>query len=105
MEKFQPQIIFHLKAQALVKESYINPIKTFSSNSLGTLNLLLASKQSKKLKAIVMITSDKVYKNLEVKRGYKENDILMGSDPYSASKKLCRDNNKYVFKVLFQKKY
>ena len=86
IKKFQPEIIFHLAAQALVKESYKNPIKTFQSNSLGTLNLLLASKQSKKLKAIVMITSDKVYKNLEIKRGYREDDILMGSDPYSASK-------------------
>ena len=86
IKKFQPEVIFHLAAQALVKESFKNPIQTFKSNSLGTLNLLLASNQSKKLKSIIMITSDKVYKNLEIKRGYKEKDILMGSDPYSASK-------------------
>ena len=86
VKKFQPEIIFHLAAQALVKESYKNPIETFKSNSLGTLNLLIASNQSKKLQSIVMITSDKVYKNLEIKRGYRENDILMGNDPYSASK-------------------
>ncbi len=86
VKKFQPEIIFHLAAQALVKESYKNPIETFKSNSLGTLNLLLASNKSKKLKSIVVITSDKVYKNLEIKRGYRENDILMGNDPYSASK-------------------
>ena len=86
IKKFQPEIIFHLAAQAIVKESYLNPIDTFKTNSLGTLNLLIASNKIKKLKAIVMITSDKVYKNLEIKRGYKENDILMGNDPYSASK-------------------
>ena len=86
ISKFKPEIIFHLAAQALVKESYNKPLNTFKSNAIGTLNLLLASKKSKKLKAIVMITSDKVYKNIEIKRGYKENDIIMGNDPYSASK-------------------
>jgi CDP-glucose 4,6-dehydratase len=86
IKKFQPEIIFHLAAQALVKKSYLNPVETFQTNSIGTLNLLLASKASKKLKAIVMITSDKVYKNIEIKRGYIEKDILMGNDPYSASK-------------------
>ena len=82
----QPEIIFHLAAQALVKKSYSSPIETFETNSLGSLNILIASEKSKKLKAIVMITSDKVYKNIEIKRGYKETDILMGNDPYSASK-------------------
>ena len=82
----QPEIIFHLAAQALVKKSYSSPIETFKTNSLGSLNILIASEKSKKLKAIVMITSDKVYKNIEIKRGYKETDILMGNDPYSASK-------------------
>lgn len=86
IKKFQPEIIFHLAAQSLVKESYKKPIKTFKTNSLGTLNLLKASELSKKLRAIVLITSDKVYKNIEVKRGYTENDLMMGNDPYSASK-------------------
>lgn len=103
IRKFQPEIIFHLAAQALVKESYKNPIETFKSNSLGTLNLLLASKESKKLKAIVLITSDKVYKNLEIKRGYREDDILMGSDPYSASKSCAEIIINMFFKSYYKK--
>ena len=64
----------------------MDPINTFKTNSIGTLNILKASEKSKKLKAIVLITSDKVYKNIETNKGYKETDVLMGNDPYSASK-------------------
>ena len=104
IKKFQPEIIFHLAAQSLVKESYLKPIKTFKTNSLGTLNLLKASEQSKKLKAIVLITSDKVYKNIEIQRGYKENDLIMGKDPYSASKS-CAEviANMYINSFLSKK--
>ena len=86
IKKTQPEVIFHLAAQSLVKKSYNEPINTFQTNSIGTLNILKASEESKKIKAMVLITSDKVYKNIETNRGYKENDILMGNDPYSASK-------------------
>ena len=86
VKKTQPEVIFHLAAQSLVKKSYKDPINTFQTNSIGTLNILKASEESKKIKAMVLITSDKVYKNIETNRGYKENDILMGNDPYSASK-------------------
>ena len=86
VKKVQPDIIFHLAAQSLVNKSYADPINTFKTNSIGTLNILKASEKSKKLKAIVLITSDKVYKNIETNKGYKETDILMGNDPYSASK-------------------
>ena len=86
VKKTQPEVIFHLAAQSLVKKSYKDPINTFQTNSIGTLNILKASEESKKIKAMVLITSDKVYKNIEINRGYKENDILMGNDPYSASK-------------------
>tara|TARA_B100000965_G_scaffold400878_2_gene423600 strand:- start:519 stop:1613 length:1095 start_codon:yes stop_codon:yes gene_type:complete len=84
----KPDFIFHLAAQSLVKKSYKNPKYTFETNSIGTLNLLeiLRLYKPKKICSVVLITSDKSYKNLELKRGYKENDILGGYDPYSASK-------------------
>ena len=84
----KPDYIFHLAAQSLVKRSYKDPVETFETNSIGTLNLLEALKQLKSRKkcSVVIITSDKSYKNLEIKRGYKEDDILGGYDPYSASK-------------------
>ena len=84
--KSRPDYIFHLAAQALVKESYQNPLTTFKSNTVGTLNLLEILRTYKKKCTVVIITSDKVYKNLESKKGYKENSILGGIDPYSASK-------------------
>ena len=84
--KSQPDFIFHLAAQALVKDSYQNPYFTFSSNTVGTLNLLEVLRFYKKKCTVIIITSDKVYKNLESKRGYKENSIIGGIDPYSASK-------------------
>ena len=82
----KPDYIFHLAAQALVKKSYDNPIETWLSNSVGTINLLEALKNVKKKTFVILITSDKSYKNMELKRGYRESDILGGKDPYSASK-------------------
>ena len=88
INKIKPDYIFHLAAQSLVKKSYKNPVETFETNTFGTLNLLEALKKVKFKKkcSVVIITSDKSYKNLEIKRGYKENDRLGGYDPYSASK-------------------
>ena len=85
-KKFQPNFVFHLAAQSLVKKSYQNPIETFTSNTVGTLNVMESIKQVKKNCNSVIITSDKSYKNLEIKRGYHEEDLLGGKDPYSASK-------------------
>ena len=85
-KKYQPDYVFHLAAQALVKKSYNNPIYTWETNTLGTLNILESLRDLRKKCVVVLITSDKSYKNLEIKRGYKENDILGGKDPYSASK-------------------
>ena len=87
---FKPDYIFHLAAQALVKKSYDQPLLTWESNTLGTINLLETLRNYKKKCTVIIITSDKAYKNLELKRGYKENDILSGTDPYSASK-ACAD--------------
>ncbi len=85
-KKYKPDFIFHLAAQSLVRESYNYPIKTFQSNTIGTLNILECLRNLKKRCISIIITSDKSYKNLELSRGYKENDILGGKDPYSASK-------------------
>ncbi len=85
-KKTQPDYIFHLAAQSLVKKSYVNPVETFTSNTIGTLNLLEALRSVNKRCHAVIITSDKSYKNLEIKKGYKENDLLGGDDPYSGSK-------------------
>ncbi len=82
----KPDFVFHLAAQALVKNSYQNPIETILTNSIGTLNILESLREIKKNCVAVIITSDKVYRNLEIARGYSEDDILGGKDPYSASK-------------------
>ena len=82
----KPDYVFHLAAQSLVKKSYSNPTYTWGTNTIGTLNVLESLREIKKNCIAVFITSDKSYKNLEIKRGYKENDILGGKDPYSASK-------------------
>jgi len=85
-KKYQPDYVFHLAAQSLVGRSYSDPVYTWETNTIGTLNILESLKELKKNCAAVLITSDKSYKNLEIKRGYKEDDILGGKDPYSASK-------------------
>ena len=86
INSIDPHIIFHLAAQPLVLQSYLNPLQTFNTNVIGTANLINASKDLKKLTNILVITTDKVYKDLKYKSGYVESDILGGHDPYSASK-------------------
>lgn len=86
IKQYQPDFVFHLAAQALVKEAFNNPLKTWSTNTFGTINVLESLRQLKKKCSVVIITSDKCYENLEIKRGYHENDKLGGMDPYSASK-------------------
>lgn len=82
----RPDIIFHLAAQPLVKESYQNPHFTFSTNIIGVLNILEIIREIKSIKSALIITSDKCYKNYEKSEGYSEKDELGGEDPYSASK-------------------
>jgi len=86
VNNFKPDFIFHLAAQALVKKSLDRPIETWSSNTIGTLNLLEILRHYKKKVNVIIITSDKVYYNVEKKGAYKEMDRLGGKDPYSASK-------------------
>ena len=82
----QPEIIFHLAAQPLVRRSYREPLATWSINTMGTANMLEACRQTPSVHAIVVITTDKCYENCEWPWGYRENDRLGGHDPYSASK-------------------
>ncbi len=82
----RPEVVFHMAAQPLVRRSYEDPAGTFDVNVGGTLNLLDAVRSSDGVRAFVNITTDKVYENRELDRGYTEDDPLGGSDPYSASK-------------------
>lgn len=85
-ESVQPEFVFHLAAQALVRPSYANPRETFSTNIMGSVNVLEAVRLTASVKSLVYITSDKAYENAEWLWGYRENDPLGGRDPYSASK-------------------
>ena len=84
--KLQPDFVFHLAAQSLVRMSYESPVKTWQTNVLGTLHILEALRKLDKPCAAVLITSDKCYDNVEWVWGYRENDAMGGPDPYSASK-------------------
>lgn len=84
--RHDPSVVFHLAAQALVRRSYVDPIRTFHTNVLGTANLLDAVRQHPRRRAVVIVTSDKCYENREWIWSYRENDTLGGADPYSASK-------------------
>ncbi|WP_440669500.1 CDP-glucose 4,6-dehydratase [Candidatus Pelagibacter sp. HIMB1483] len=84
--KIKPDFIFHLAAQSLVSKSYDNPNLTWESNLVGTKNVIESLLNYKKKCSVVLITSDKCYKNIETHRPYNEKDVLGGQDPYSASK-------------------
>ncbi len=86
MQSAEPEIVFHLAAQALVRKSYENPVETFETNALGTLNVLECIRSCSSVQAGVIITSDKCYRNVEWPWGYRETDKLGGEDPYSMSK-------------------
>lgn len=86
MQSARPSVVFHLAAQSLVRESYKNPLETFLSNVIGTANVLEAARSVDSIRAIIIITTDKVYENREWVHPYRESDPLGGYDPYSASK-------------------
>lgn len=100
--KEQPEIVFHLAAQPLVLPSYNDPVLTFETNVMGTVNLLEACRKTKSVRQIVVVTTDKVYENKEQLTGYKENDPLGGHDPYSASKAAAEIVTQSYSKSFFQ---
>ena len=86
IEAFQPDIVFHMAAQPLVRQSYEDPIDTYSTNVMGTVHVLEAVRHVRSVRATVNITSDKCYENREWAWGYRENEPMGGRDPYSNSK-------------------
>ena len=82
----QPEIVLHLAAQPIVRESYKNPVYTYETNVMGTVNILEAVRQCGSVRSFLNVTTDKVYKNNEWEWGYRETDELDGYDPYSNSK-------------------
>ncbi|MFA6061493.1 MAG: CDP-glucose 4,6-dehydratase [Gallionella sp.] len=82
----QPEIVIHMAAQPLVRYSYVEPVETYSTNVMGTVNLLEAVRSTPSVKAVVNVTTDKCYENREWAWGYRENEPMGGFDPYSSSK-------------------
>lgn len=89
IKSIEPDVVFHLAAQPIVRESYIDPRGTFETNAMGTLNVLEGVSNTKSVKAHIVITTDKVYRNVNQVAGYVESDSLGGDDPYSASKAMA----------------
>ncbi len=81
-----PEIVIHLAAQPLVRQSYLDPVETYSTNIMGTINLLEAVRKSSTVRALVNVTTDKCYENKEWLLGYREEEPMGGDDPYSSSK-------------------
>ena len=84
--EFNPEILIHMAAQPLVRYSYKNPVETYSTNLMGTVNVLESARFCSNLKSVIIITTDKCYENTEKKTGYVETDPMGGFDPYSSSK-------------------
>jgi CDP-glucose 4,6-dehydratase len=89
IQKISPDVVIHLAAQPLVRKSYLDPRETIETNAIGTFNVLEAVSNTPSVKANLIITTDKVYKNVNQKKGYIESDHLGGDDPYSASKAMA----------------
>ena len=86
IQSSQPEIVIHLAAQALVRESYKDPVGTYATNVMGTVNLMEATRSCDSVRVILVVTSDKCYENREIDYGYCESDPMGGHDPYSSSK-------------------
>ncbi|MEL3908398.1 MAG: CDP-glucose 4,6-dehydratase [Treponemataceae bacterium] len=100
VEKANPDIVFHMAAQPIVRYSYKEPVETYATNVMGTVNMLEAIRQVKSVKSFVNITTDKVYENKEWLWGYRENENLCGFDPYSNSKS-CSELVTYSYRNSF----
>lgn len=87
--EYQPEIVFHLAAQPLVRLSYDEPVETWQTNVMGTINVMEAFRQCPSAKVAVMITTDKCYENREINHAYREDEAMGGYDPYSSSKGAC----------------
>jgi CDP-glucose 4,6-dehydratase len=103
VKEIQPDFVFHLAAQSLVRPSYDDPIETITTNAIGTANILNALRILDKKVIIILITSDKVYDNVEWVWGYRETDRLGGKDPYSASKGMAELVIHSYFESFFKK--
>lgn len=103
MIQFNPDVIFHMAAQPLVRASYREPIDTYSTNIMGTLNVLEGARYCSNLKAVVNVTTDKCYANNEWDWGYRENEPMGGFDPYSSSK-ACSELVTSAYRSSFFKK-
>lgn len=99
-EKYNPEIVFHLAAQPIVKDSYEAPVDTYSTNVMGTVNVLECIRKCKSVRSVINVTTDKVYKNREWEWGYRENEELDGYDPYSNSKS-CSELVTHSYKRCF----
>lgn len=99
-DKYQPEIVFHLAAQPIVRESYVHPAMTYETNVMGTVHVLECARLCPCVKSVVNVTTDKVYQNNEWEWGYRENDSLDGFDPYSNSKS-CSELVTYSYKRSF----
>jgi len=86
IDEHKPDIIIHMAAQSLVRTSYLEPIETYSTNVMGTVNLLEAIKKSDNTKVVINVTSDKCYENMGLNHDFVEDDPMGGYDPYSNSK-------------------
>ena len=99
-EEYKPEIVFHLAAQPIVLDSYKEPVYTYMTNVMGTVNLLECVRESNTVKSVINVTTDKVYENMEWEWGYRENERLNGYDPYSNSKS-CSELVTHSYKVSF----
>lgn len=100
MREAEPEIVIHMAAQPIVRDSYADPVYTYETNVMGTVNLLEAVRHCESVRSVVNVTTDKVYKNNEWEWGYRESDELNGYDPYSNSKscsELVTDSYKKSF--------